>query len=180
MTGVRPARPADATAIGEVHVAVWRSAYPGILPDAYLAGLSAARQAAYYERAIRGRGLVYVAEGASRIVGFATAGRGRWTDGLGRCPGEGEIETLYVLDDWRDNGLGRAMLRAAATGLAEAGCRSVFLWVLADNPSRWFYERLGGRMVARAMIGVGGRAVAQTAIAWDPIERLLETNARAG
>lgn len=180
MTGVRRARPGDAAAIGAVHVAAWRSAYPGILPDAYLSGLSVTRQAAYYDRALVRNGLVYVAEDASRIVGFATAGHGRWTDGLGRCPGDGEIETLYVLDDWRDRGLGRALLRAAASGLAEIGCRTVFLWVLRDNPSRWFYERLGGRRVAEATISVGGRPLVQTAVAWDPIERLLETNARTG
>ena len=50
---IRRARPDDAAAIGAVHVAAWRSAYPGILPEAYLARLSARRQAARYEAAIR-------------------------------------------------------------------------------------------------------------------------------
>jgi hypothetical protein len=31
MISIRRARPADAVAIGAVHVAAWRSAYPGIL-----------------------------------------------------------------------------------------------------------------------------------------------------
>ena len=35
MISVRRARPADAIAIAAVHVAAWRSAYPGILPDTY-------------------------------------------------------------------------------------------------------------------------------------------------
>ncbi len=46
MITIRRARPADAAAIGAVHVAAWRSAYPGILPDDYLARLSVPRQAA--------------------------------------------------------------------------------------------------------------------------------------
>lgn len=189
MIEVRRARDIDAAAIGLVHVAAWRSAYPGILPDEYLASLSAPRHAAYYRHAIRSGADVYVAiasgsdvpaGSAPRIVGFTTAGPGRWTDALGRRPGDGEIETLYVLDDWRDRGLGRRLLLAAATGLATSGCRSLFLWVLRDNPSRWFYARLGGRVVAEATVRVGGRPVIQTAMAWDPIERLLEASARAG
>ncbi len=37
MISLRKARVADAIAIGAVHVAAWRSSYPGILPDTYLA-----------------------------------------------------------------------------------------------------------------------------------------------
>ncbi len=189
MIGVRRARPADAAEIGAVHVAAWRSAYPGILPDEYLAGMSVPRQEAHYDGAIRGRGCVYVATAsgidlpagsAPRIIGFATAGPARWTDAMGRRLAEGEVETLYVLDDWRERGIGRRLLRAAAATLSEEGCRNVFLWVLRDNPSRWFYERLGGRHVAEATVRVGGREVAQTAFMWDPIGRLLEESARAG
>ena len=42
----------DAIAIGAVHVAAWRSTYPGILPDRFLARLSVPRQAAHYDAAI--------------------------------------------------------------------------------------------------------------------------------
>ncbi|MDE2580147.1 MAG: GNAT family N-acetyltransferase [Rhodospirillales bacterium] len=187
MISLRRARGADALAIGAVHVAAWRSTYPGILPAAYLAGLSMSRQARMYEAAIRSGAPVHVAvaSGADamgargpRVIGFATAGRARGGP-FGRRLGEGEIETLYVLDDWRDRGVGRRLLRAAAAQLAESGCRSAFLWVLRDNPSRWFYARLGGRPVAEAAIRVGGEAVMQTAFAWDPIEKLLEATARA-
>lgn len=51
------------------------------------------------------------------------------------------------------------------------------LWVLSDNHARFFYRHLGGRPVAQEVIQVGGRAVQQTAIAWDPIETLLDATA---
>src|SRR6185503_6902264 len=37
---LREARAADARAIAEIHVAAWRAAYRGMMPDAYLASLS--------------------------------------------------------------------------------------------------------------------------------------------
>jgi ribosomal protein S18 acetylase RimI-like enzyme len=182
MISIRRARPADAVAIGAVHVAAWRSAYPGILPDAFLARLSVPRQAAHYESAIRSSTAVFVACASgpdvptgtgSRVVGFCTAAPARTTEISGQALAEGEVETLYVLDDWRDRGIGRRLIRAAGAHLAEAGCRSIYLWVLRDNPSRWFYQRLGGKPAAEATTHVAGRPVAQTAFVWNPIERLL-------
>ncbi len=188
MIAVRKARPADAIAIGAVHVAVWRSAYPGILPDRYLARLSVSRQAAHYDAAIRsGQGvLVATASGedtpqgvGTRIIGFVTAGSSRAREISGRSVADGEIETLYVLDDWRDRGVGRMLMHAAAEHLIENACRSAFLWVLRDNPSRWFYQRLGGRQTLDAMIRVAGKDLIQTAYLWDPIEQLLTATKQA-
>ena len=190
MIAIRRARPGDAPAIAAVHVAAWHSAYPGLLPDAFLAGLSARRKAAEYERTIRDGGVfVAAAAGVPRIAGFVTVGRARrvtpWgtvsrpdgAPGEGAAAaqplGEGEVETLYVLDDWRDRGLGRRLIGAGAAHLAELGCRSAFCWVLRDNPSRWFYERIGGRAVMADNVLVAGTSVPQVAYAWDPIERLV-------
>jgi len=171
MINVRRAEMADAGAIGAVHVAAWRSTYPGILPDSYLARLSPTRLALQYRATIVSGATVIV--GATRgegprIVGFATAGLAR-TKGLG----DGEIETLYVLDDYREQGVGRRILREAAVQLAASGCKSLFVWVLRDNPSRWFYRHLGGQAVAEGQTKLAGVALNQVAYGWDPIDRLL-------
>jgi ribosomal protein S18 acetylase RimI-like enzyme len=171
MITVRRARLADAAAIGAVHVAAWRNTYPGILPDAYLSRMSPVRQARHYEASIAGGASVIVAaptNGTPRLVGFTTAGRAR-VAGLG----DGEIETLYVLDDWRELGVGRRLLHAAAKDLAARGCKSAFLWVLRDNPSRFFYQLLGGQPTAQGETRVAGVDVPQMAYSWDPIDRLL-------
>ena len=69
------------------------------------------------------------------------------------------------------------MMRAAAAHLNAIGCRSVRLWVLRDNPSRWFYQHLGGRLVAEQRISVGGQPVVQQAMRWDPISLLMAATA---
>ena len=173
MTVIRPALPSDGAAIAAVHVAAWRSAYAGLLPDWTLTELSARRQESYYSRVIRSGAIVHVAEppdtggDGPAVVGFVTASRLP-----SRAIADGEIETLYVLDDWREQGFGRGLVRAAAGDLAAAGCRSVFVWVLSGNPSRWFYERLGGVRSVEGSVSVGGRSQPQTAFVWDPIDRL--------
>ena len=47
MALIRRARAEDAAGIAQVHVASWRSTYPGMVPDSYLIGLSTE---AYAER----------------------------------------------------------------------------------------------------------------------------------
>ncbi|MGI4798077.1 MAG: GNAT family N-acetyltransferase [Janthinobacterium lividum] len=158
----------DAAGIAAVHVAVWRNAYAGILPDNSLARLSVPAITAAYERHVwSGRGLL-VARTASRVIGFASM-----SCSLPDAPAEGEVETLYVLDDWREQGIGRMLLAAAAADLQSDGCRSLFLWVLADNPSRWFYEHVGGRATLRSTTRVGGVYVPKIAMVWDPIDSLV-------
>ena len=197
MICVRRARPGDAAAIGAIHVATWRNTYAGVLPEEYLAGLSPVRHAAGYEHAItdRRRGhavFVAVASGADAprgradageggaVVGFVSGGKGRRPGLCGESPsGSGEVETLYLLDDYRDRGVGRRLMRAMAAHLAAVGCRSVVLWVLRDNPSKWFYQRLGGRAAARESIRFAGRQVEQVAYLWDPIGILLSATAAA-
>ena len=164
---IRRAVPGDAAQIGVVHVAGWRSAYAGILPGPSLTRLSATQQSAQYNHDISAGRAVFVAVADSVVVGFTTCGRPR-TAGLG----DGEVETLYVLDDWREQGLGRRLMAAAAGHLGAHGCASLFLWVLRDNQSRWFYERLGGRAARTGTTSVGGVEVPQIAYVWADLMKL--------
>ncbi|MDD2794929.1 GNAT family N-acetyltransferase [Acidocella sp.] len=177
MIAIRRARAADAPGIAAVHVATWRNTYATLLPETFLAGLSAERLSLHYERSIRMGHGVFVAvlsgeRSAPQVVGFSTARRCH-----GGKLGDGEVETLYVADDWQNKGLGGQFLRVVAKYLASRGCRSVFIWVLHGNPAIFFYERLGGRRLANGTTYVAGSAVPQVAYAWDPIETLLDVDA---
>ncbi len=177
MITIRRARAADAAGIAAVYVATWRSAYPGVLPDKFLAKLSVPRITAQYDRSIRmGLGVhvaVHSGAGASPgVLGFSSARRSR-----AGALGEGEVETLYVLDDWQNRGLGGQLLRTSARYLADLGCRSLYAWVLRENPAGYFYARLGGRKIANSVTHVGGAEIPQIAYAWDPIETLLDVDA---
>jgi ribosomal protein S18 acetylase RimI-like enzyme len=189
MICVRRARPDDAVGIAAVHVAAWRSAYAGILDDAYLANLSETRLAVFYRRAIQDRQAghaVFVATAGgtdmpadqagpdAAIIGFASGGRARR-----RGLAEGEVETLYVLDDYRERAVGRRLMRAMAAHLRAIGCASALVWVLADNPSRYFYRHLGGKLSMTEQILVAGHQVEQTALVWDPIDGLMTATAPA-
>lgn len=180
MIQIRRARPDDAAAIGAIHRTTWQDSYPGILPAPYLAGLDQRRIGAGYLRSMLRRGggeATFVAcSPDGTAVGFASAGRAR-RSGIA----DGEIETLYILPDWQDQGIGRRLMRAAAAHLSVIGCSSAMLWVLSANGAGWFYRRLGGRLVGRERISVGGSPVEQTAVLWNPIDLLMDaTSAHRG
>lgn len=187
MINVRRARADDAPGIAAVHVAAWRSAYAGLLDEAYLAHLSEDKLTAFYQRAILDRRdghavFVATAGGQDRpddatgaeasIIGFGSGGKAR-RKGLA----EGEVETLYVLDDFRERAVGRRLMRAMAAHLRAIGCGSALVWVLSGNPANWFYRHLGGKPVMTEEIRVAGRPVAQSAYVWDPIDILMSATA---
>ena len=181
MVTIRRAGPSDANAMARVHLASWRNTYAGVLPDSYLANLSVTREAVGYELGLIERrgghaGFVAVADGTEvpggGVVGFATGGLSR-RSGVA----DGEVETIYVLDDFRDRGIGRRLMRGIASHLTSLGARSAFAWVLEANAARFFYERLGAKLAAQEGIRYAGAALTQRAYAWNPIDVLLSATA---
>lgn len=171
---IREARPEDAAAIARVQVASWRSTYPGIVPDGFLARMRqddfALRWRRWLEGAPKGR-VFFVAESPGEgVVGFATGGPGREPPRAGY---DGELYTAYLLNEHQGRGLGRALFGAVAEGLFENGCRSMFAWVMEKNaPARRFYEALGGEVLGENTFEVEGVAVGEVAYGWEDIRVL--------
>ena len=170
MVRLRAARVCDAQDVARIYVEGWRNAYPGLLPDSLLVGMRAdERRGRAWARLIARSGSserVIVAEtiggGSAKVVGFASGGAAR-EDGLGH---DGEVNTLYVDDDFRGNGIGRRLFATMAVGLAERHGPSVMVWVLEGNPARYFYESLDGRLVGRRPGSLGGADIVELAYAW--------------
>jgi GNAT superfamily N-acetyltransferase len=66
---------------------------------------------------------------------------------------ESYLQTLYLVEEAKGNGIGRRLLRDLATKLRDAGVCKMALRVLRLKPARQFYERLGARLVS-AGIGI--------------------------
>ena len=178
MIALREATPADAPAIGALHVASWRETYAGLLPDAMLAGLSAEARAAMWthvlgDPAAFGDAAVIVAEADGAIIGFGSCARQR-DEALAASGYGGEIGALYVLRAHQGRGTGRALIAALAQALLDRGHTGASLWVLRENaPARTFYEALGGELVGEQSEDQAGATLVELAYGWRDLSRLL-------
>ena len=173
---IRAARPGDARRIARLDVETWRAAYAGILATPFLVGLSAPRRELGWATVIERepRDVRVAIDGDGNILGFGSCGRNRDS-----AEAAGEVFTLYVAPDWQNQGIGRALLLALFERLVAQGCKSAIIWVLRDNPGRFFYHRLGGREVRHKAFVVGGKQIEAAGFAWGDLPRYLETAARA-
>jgi GNAT superfamily N-acetyltransferase len=165
---IREARQEDASAIARVHVDSWRSTYRGIVPEGFLAEMSYQDFEDRWGGWLRNVGeprLAYrVAELPSgRIVGFATGGPRHGPLYTGYA---GELYTLYLLREHQRAGIGRRLMGSVARELAEGGTYSLLAWVLARNPSRSFYEAVGGELLGSQEIKIGGARLEEVAYGW--------------
>ena len=187
MIGIRHARAEDAFAIAHVHVETWRATYPTLLPHDYLAKhLSIDTRAIYWQRTLQSDGAneaVFVAAEGHDVVGFCSVGAARKApkDGAGRK--WGEVFTLYVLPDWHEQGIGRMLLANGFAELIERGFASALLWVVAGNPSRFFYEAMGGQAIGSDVEKFAGARIEEICYAWADLPAAMtrlaiQTNAK--
>jgi ribosomal protein S18 acetylase RimI-like enzyme len=169
---IRSARPEDARGIAKLDVETWRATYAGVLDTSYLVGLSARRrELGWHNVILREPRDVRVAVGDDEaILGFGSCGPNRSDRRFA-----GEVFTLYVAPDWQNQGIGRRLLIALFRRLVAGGRSSAIVWVLRDNPSRFFYERLGGRQVTYKTLAFAGSAVEAVAYGWGDLPGFLAT-----
>lgn len=141
---IRAARPEDARPVAEVHVASWRHAYRGLLPEDSLERQSVDDREAMWLGSFADPDPMsgaFVAEVDGRIVGFASCGPSRDEDVPKRT---GEVPAIYVDPAVLGTGVGRELFEAATRALRDAGFARATLWVLEANAlARRFYEKAG-------------------------------------
>lgn len=162
---LRPAHPADALPVAEVHVRSWQAGYRGLLPETYLQSLQAADRARRYDFARTvddpigdsfganappsHRPFTLVAEIDERIAGFATM----TLEGVPSAASApvaqptavaGLLRALYVDPAHWNRGVGAALIQASRRWMSDQGCVTASLWMLAGNArAERFYQRDG-------------------------------------
>jgi len=161
---VRAARADDAEGIARVYIESWHDTYAAILPMRLLCAMTPRGQAARWRAAIQAHNeVVLVAEDEHcGIVGMTSFGPSR-----DRVLGfDGEVFTLYVDPAAYENGIGRALLAGAFERMATRDYASCVIWAHAKNNARFFYERMGGRLVAERSVRMMGDPVPESAFGW--------------
>ena len=167
---IRQAVDADARGIARVHIDSWRATYAGIVSAEYLAGLDYDRREAHWHRILADpRQNAFVAESPDgRVVGFVAGG----PESSGDAAYPGELYAIYIDESRQRQGLGRRLVAALGGWFISRGWESMLLWVLAENPSRRFYEALGGAEVRQQTITIGGTELVEIAYGWRDITSL--------
>jgi ribosomal protein S18 acetylase RimI-like enzyme len=157
---IRPALESDIPAITRVHIDAWRTTYRGIVPQSHLDALDhTMREQAWRESWSTFGRYLFVAELDGAIVGFANGG-----PIIGDNPAlDAELYAIYLLSTAQRRGIGTALVRALAHALRADGHRAAWVWVLRENPACRFYESLGGTLVDRKMITIGGAELEEVA-----------------
>jgi GNAT superfamily N-acetyltransferase len=122
--------------LAECHIACWREAYRGLVPDHILDAFEVERRAEQWERIrVRNPGSVYVALVDDEVIGFSCASPSR--DESPVTPTE--LNALYVRAAWYGTGVAHDLIRAAVP--PDIPCS---LWVFEKNPrAQTFYRKHG-------------------------------------
>ena len=177
---VRAATVDDAVAIARVRVESWRSTYKGMIPQAYLDGMSVEASAALWDKALAAanhRTHTFVAEDPDGIVGFSSGV-------LLTEPKQGfvsELAAIYLRPAYQRNGLGRRLVGVVAEALVAQGATNMIVWVIAANAqARKFYAALGAELVIEQPFQWDGMDLLEAGYGWNDLAALIQQARDAG
>ena len=167
---IRQATLQDAYNIARVHVAAWQETYHGIMPQPYLDSLDVKSRAdAWVSRLSQENCSVFVAATQDgQICGFISGGCIR--EPLQNF--DAEFYGIYLLSAVKGQGIGKLLMYRLAETLRTDGFTKAMLWVLADNPARGFYERLGGQQINQKTVLIGGVDLLEISYGWCDLQAL--------
>jgi GNAT superfamily N-acetyltransferase len=172
---IRQATVDDSGAIARIQVDTWRTTYRGIVPQDYLDAMEIVPRAHYWrEHLATAASRVYVAVREGKVCGFASGLPLREPLPGFDSESVGEIAAIYILFEGQRRGCGRAMMQRLMQDFLQDGFTSAAVWVLERNPACAFYARVGGQLVGRKTITIGGADLIEVAYGWKDLRVLAE------
>lgn len=179
---IRPATYEDRFALARILIDATESAFRGRVPDRCLGWLTVEESAGnwglnFENGVLRAGEHLYVAKVAGTdVIGLAMAG-GRSPEAVEAVEAAQdyphELRVLQVDPAWQRRGVGRRLVATIAEALALEGGSKLLVGILAENPNRGFYERLGARLIGTRPYNWEGYLTEELLFAWDDLSALL-------
>lgn len=169
---IRKAVFSDIEQIANIHIECWRTTYKGIVPDDFLANLSVEKSKKNWSNSLKNfpDNIFLVAESESNvIIGFCSGGLNRDKE---KCPQfEGELMAIYILQEFQKKGIGTDLVKEFVKELIKKNIKNMVIWILKENGSRFFYQKLGGKFIAEKTYKIGGRELVGVAYGIKDIDK---------
>ncbi len=144
-----------------VNIHAWNETYRGIMDDSFLDKIMleldeiVLKQQAKYEKTKLEepdyrRFLLYVND---KPVGNFSICKSTSE----KYPDAGEIRSFYLLNIAKKQGYGRIMFNKAIDEVKEMNYKDMVISCLKDNPSKGFYEHMGGQLIYERTRFIGGK-----------------------
>ena len=142
---IRLAIESDARRLAEVKIACWETTYRGIYPDDKLDNYDVDKNTEKFKNVINNEDVdLYVVIVEGDIVGYMSCG----VPIRPYADYEQEIGLLYLLKEYRGQGIGRTLYELAREMIKKKGYDRFFISCNKYNePARKFYEAMGGKIV---------------------------------
>lgn len=168
---VRKATLKDATGIGKVHVDSWRTTYKHIVPDDYLNNLSYEQRTQLWAQQLAdsNKYIVVAENDFGDIIGFASASK-RDTNPL---PNSNYVETLYLLEEYQGKGIGKQLLKDLFVYFRLKNDQTIFVEVLAENNTKYFYKHFGATLNTSLQVTIGGKVLEELVYEWNDVNKVV-------
>lgn len=166
---IRNATVSDARWIASIQVHSWKTTYTGIISEKYLDTLDINQGEDKWSERIKNWSTINIAE-SWELVWFIDYWKSRE-----KTEYDWEIYALYILQEFQGKWIGRKLFLSAIDALIKKGYKSIYLWVLAENPARWFYEKMGGIIIDKKGIEIDGNILKEIAYGWKDILSLSKS-----
>lgn len=169
---IREALIEDAQGIARVHVDSWRTTYKGIIPENFLKNLTYEQRTELWEKNISNtESHVLVAENNdNQIIGFADG----WKREINSENNASDLTSLYLLEAYQGQGIGKKLFKEIFVHFKNLGHEKIFVDVLEDNKTRYFYEYYGAKLEKTVQINIGGTLINELVYRWDNIDAVIE------
>lgn len=150
-TYIREASIDDCKNISEIHVRSWLETYDGIIPPSFLSKISVSERENTWVNNFKKEELsIFVAISGNDIIGFSSI-----APRIYKGSHVIFLESIYLLKSFQNQGVGKELFYKALCRAKEYGYSSIFIEVLADNPTLNFYLRYSANMIEENIIKLG-------------------------
>ena len=85
----------------------------------------------------------------------------------------GDLTSIYVLEKFQGMGIGKKLVKELFSKFDELEFKTIFVEVLEDNNSRFFYEGFGAELLKNEKIIIAGTELNLLIYAWKDISSVV-------